>query len=203
MLRRRAAPRRPGRCESAKINPLDASADTDFLPGPALADGEVVEGDGWALRAMLTPGHAANHAAFALEGPGILFSGRSRHGLVNLDRRAAGRRDVRLYGLARPAARRATTASICPAMAARSNKPRAFMRGLKGTPQDARARNSGARRARRQDDPGNGQARSIATPIRGCMARRRCQCWRISRISWRAAAVGPTARRRSTEFRPA
>jgi glyoxylase-like metal-dependent hydrolase (beta-lactamase superfamily II) len=57
-----------------ETNPLDASADTDFAPDHALADGEVVAGDGWALRAVLTPGHAANHAAFALEGTGILFS---------------------------------------------------------------------------------------------------------------------------------
>ncbi len=33
-----------------------------------------MEGRGWALRTVLTPGHAANHAAFALEGTGILFS---------------------------------------------------------------------------------------------------------------------------------
>ncbi len=58
-----------------EINPLDASADHDFAPDRALADGEPVEGDGWTLRTVLTPGHAANHAAFALEGTGILFSG--------------------------------------------------------------------------------------------------------------------------------
>ncbi|MGI6851458.1 MBL fold metallo-hydrolase [Mesorhizobium sp. 1B3] len=57
-----------------ELNPLDASADTDFEPDVALADGDLVEGDGWALRAVHTPGHAANHTAFALEGTGILFS---------------------------------------------------------------------------------------------------------------------------------
>ncbi len=54
---------------------LDASADMRFRPDKAIAEQQVVEGDGWALRAVLTPGHAANHAAFALEGTGILFSG--------------------------------------------------------------------------------------------------------------------------------
>lgn len=68
-------PHRPARpLRIGEINPLDASADTDFVPDRALADGERVEGDGWALRAVHTPGHAANHAAFALEGSGILFS---------------------------------------------------------------------------------------------------------------------------------
>lgn len=57
-----------------ETNPLDASADTDFRPDRALADGEPVSGDGWALRAIHTPGHAANHLAFALEGTGIVFS---------------------------------------------------------------------------------------------------------------------------------
>jgi glyoxylase-like metal-dependent hydrolase (beta-lactamase superfamily II) len=57
-----------------ETNALDASADNEFQPDHALGDGEVVEGDGWALRAVLTPGHCANHACFALEGTGILFS---------------------------------------------------------------------------------------------------------------------------------
>lgn len=57
-----------------EINPLDASGDTDFVPDRELAEGELVDGDGWAMRTVLTPGHAANHAAFALEGTGILFS---------------------------------------------------------------------------------------------------------------------------------
>ena len=39
-----------------------------------LADGASVDGDGWALTALWTPGHTANHACFALEGTGIVFS---------------------------------------------------------------------------------------------------------------------------------
>lgn len=58
-----------------EINPLDDSADIDFAPDVALADDELTRGDGWALRAIHTPGHTANHAAFALEGTGIVFSG--------------------------------------------------------------------------------------------------------------------------------
>lgn len=53
---------------------MDARGDTDFQPDLTLADGQIVEGDGWALTTVLTPGHCANHAAFALEGAGILFS---------------------------------------------------------------------------------------------------------------------------------
>ncbi|ODT08533.1 MAG: MBL fold metallo-hydrolase [Mesorhizobium sp. SCN 65-20] len=57
-----------------EVPALDASSDTDFVPDLAIGDSGLVDGDGWALRAVLTPGHAANHAAFALEGTGILFS---------------------------------------------------------------------------------------------------------------------------------
>ena len=60
---------------AGEANPFAESADTDFVPDISLSHGERVEGDGWALTALLTPGHTANHAAFALDGPeGILFS---------------------------------------------------------------------------------------------------------------------------------
>ncbi|AZN98669.1 MBL fold metallo-hydrolase [Mesorhizobium sp. M9A.F.Ca.ET.002.03.1.2] len=62
------------RLHIGEVNPLDASADTAFNPDIALLDDTVVDGDGWAVRTVLTPGHAANHAAFALEGTGVLFS---------------------------------------------------------------------------------------------------------------------------------
>ncbi len=69
-------PHRPARpLRIGEVNPLDASADTAFRPDLALADGEAVAGDGWALETVLTPGHTANHAAFALAGSGVLFSG--------------------------------------------------------------------------------------------------------------------------------
>ncbi|TIT03026.1 MBL fold metallo-hydrolase [Mesorhizobium sp.] len=68
-------PHRPAKpLRIGEVNPLDASADTAFNPDIALPDDTVVNGDGWSIRTVLTPGHAANHAAFALEGTGILFS---------------------------------------------------------------------------------------------------------------------------------
>ena len=58
-----------------EAKPLDGSGDRDFVPDVTLADGETVSGPGWALEAVTTPGHTANHMAFALEGTGVLFSG--------------------------------------------------------------------------------------------------------------------------------
>jgi glyoxylase-like metal-dependent hydrolase (beta-lactamase superfamily II) len=54
---------------------LDASNDTEFRPDRALADGEVVSGSGWTIEAVTTPGHTANHMAFALKEANLLFSG--------------------------------------------------------------------------------------------------------------------------------
>ena len=50
-------------------------ADWAFQPDIILRDGEVLEQPEWAMRSVLTPGHAANHAAYALADTGILFSG--------------------------------------------------------------------------------------------------------------------------------
>ncbi|MEH3092779.1 MAG: MBL fold metallo-hydrolase [Agrobacterium cavarae] len=55
-------------------NPFAESADSDFMPDLALGDNETVTGDGWALTALHTPGHTANHAAFALDRDGVVFS---------------------------------------------------------------------------------------------------------------------------------
>ncbi|EXL10122.1 MBL fold metallo-hydrolase [Aquamicrobium defluvii] len=68
-------PHRPAReLAIGEVNALDESNDTDFMPDIALPDNAVVDGDGWSIRAVHTPGHAANHAAFSLENTGILFS---------------------------------------------------------------------------------------------------------------------------------
>ncbi len=54
---------------------LDASNDTDFRPDRALADGEVVTGDGWTIEAITTPGHTANHMAYAFKEANVVLSG--------------------------------------------------------------------------------------------------------------------------------
>lgn len=59
---------------TGEVNLLDASADTQFVPDIIAPDNSLIHGDGWALRTIHTPGHTANHAVFALEGTGILFS---------------------------------------------------------------------------------------------------------------------------------
>ena len=69
-------PHRPARSlHIGDAGRVEASGDRDFVPDVALADGEVVTGSGWTLEAVATPGHTANHMAFALREANTLFSG--------------------------------------------------------------------------------------------------------------------------------
>ena len=124
-------PHRPARpLRIGEINPLDASADLEFVPDMKLEDGSVIDGGDWAIRTILTPGHTANHAVFALEGTGTLFSadhvmgwstsivappdGAMTDYMASLDRLLARHDRVFLPGHGGPVA-----------------KPQKFMRGLK------------------------------------------------------------------------
>jgi glyoxylase-like metal-dependent hydrolase (beta-lactamase superfamily II) len=55
--------------------PLDAGGDYDFVPDVRLGDGALIEGPDYSLEAVATPGHTANHLAFALKASPVLFSG--------------------------------------------------------------------------------------------------------------------------------
>ena len=66
---------------AAPLNPpaldggVDAAFDADHAPDRVLADGDRVEGDGWSLEALATPGHTSNHLCFAWGEGDALFSG--------------------------------------------------------------------------------------------------------------------------------
>jgi glyoxylase-like metal-dependent hydrolase (beta-lactamase superfamily II) len=67
-----AAP--PARTVHASAS-LDEDDDDTFAPDIVLKGGERLEGDGWTLEALATPGHASNHTAFVLPDEKALFSG--------------------------------------------------------------------------------------------------------------------------------
>ena len=53
----------------------DAAFDTSYAPSHVLADGEILQGPGWTLEAIATPGHTSNHLCYALAEENALFSG--------------------------------------------------------------------------------------------------------------------------------
>jgi len=69
-------PHRPARpLHTGEVNALEGSGDKEFRPDVTLGDGEVIEAGGFAIEAVATPGHTANHMAFALKGTDVMFSG--------------------------------------------------------------------------------------------------------------------------------
>lgn len=68
-------PGRVARPADPSLPALDAAFDLRYGPDRALADGDAVEGPGYRLVAVETPGHTSDHLAFALPEEGALFSG--------------------------------------------------------------------------------------------------------------------------------
>lgn len=54
---------------------LDASIDRSFVPDDVLEHGSIVEGAGWTIESVFTPGHLADHMSFALREEKTLFCG--------------------------------------------------------------------------------------------------------------------------------
>ena len=55
----------------------------DFMPDVTLRHGDIIEGRGWSVECVYTPGHTSNHMCFQLREEQTLFTGGSCHGLVN------------------------------------------------------------------------------------------------------------------------
>lgn len=53
----------------------DAAFDASYEPDTVLADGDVVSGSDWTIRAVATPGHTSNHLCYALAEDAALFTG--------------------------------------------------------------------------------------------------------------------------------
>ena len=53
----------------------DAAFDRSYVPDEAMRDGARIEGEGWTLEAVHTPGHTSNHVCYALPEARTLFTG--------------------------------------------------------------------------------------------------------------------------------
>lgn len=60
---------------ASETRTTESGGDWDFRPDVTLKDGDVIKGDGWTLEAIATPGHTANHMAFAWPERKLMFIG--------------------------------------------------------------------------------------------------------------------------------
>ncbi|GJM38617.1 MAG: MBL fold metallo-hydrolase [Acidimicrobiales bacterium] len=60
---------------NAKADHLKHLPDVDFAPDQRLAHGDIVDGPGWTVEALHTPGHISNHLCFALAEEQAVLSG--------------------------------------------------------------------------------------------------------------------------------
>jgi len=68
-------PHGSGRPEERVGGQTEEGGDRDFVPDVRLRDGNTIEGDGWRISAVETPGHTSNHLCFALHEESTLFTG--------------------------------------------------------------------------------------------------------------------------------
>jgi glyoxylase-like metal-dependent hydrolase (beta-lactamase superfamily II) len=54
---------------------IEEGADRDFMPDVEVRHGDVLEGPGWSVECVFTPGHTSNHMSFALREEKALFTG--------------------------------------------------------------------------------------------------------------------------------
>lgn len=58
-----------------EVKPQETGGDLNFHPDQTIADGDTISGPGWTLEAIATPGHTANHMAFAHKQSEVVFVG--------------------------------------------------------------------------------------------------------------------------------
>ena len=54
---------------------VEEGGDIGFAPDVTLRHGDMIEGDGWTLEALYTPGHTSNHICYALRQENAIFTG--------------------------------------------------------------------------------------------------------------------------------
>ena len=54
---------------------VEEGGDMDFEPDITVSPGDLIEGDGWSVECVYTPGHTSNHICYAFREEEVLFSG--------------------------------------------------------------------------------------------------------------------------------
>ena len=54
---------------------VEEGGDMEFAPDVTVRHGDVIDGDGWSVECVFTPGHTSNHVCFQVRGTKALFTG--------------------------------------------------------------------------------------------------------------------------------
>ena len=66
---------RHGAGKIAEGTPIEEGGDMAFEPDHHVSDGEIIQGDGWTIECVYTPGHTSNHMCYCLQEEKALFTG--------------------------------------------------------------------------------------------------------------------------------
>jgi glyoxylase-like metal-dependent hydrolase (beta-lactamase superfamily II) len=61
--------------DQSEAEHAEERSDADHVPEWLMVDGDTIDGPGWTLEAVATPGHISNHLCFAFSQADVLFSG--------------------------------------------------------------------------------------------------------------------------------
>jgi glyoxylase-like metal-dependent hydrolase (beta-lactamase superfamily II) len=64
-----------GRAGGLEFEDVEAGADKNFFPHKIIADGDIINGNGWTIECVHTPGHTSNHICFKLIEENTIFVG--------------------------------------------------------------------------------------------------------------------------------
>jgi len=67
--------REQGSTEARKLSNQERLETGGFIPDISIVHGDVIEGNGWSVECVFTPGHASNHMCYQLREEKTLFSG--------------------------------------------------------------------------------------------------------------------------------
>jgi glyoxylase-like metal-dependent hydrolase (beta-lactamase superfamily II) len=185
---------RPARDENGRDEKPEEAGDLSFAPDIKLNDGDVIQGDGWNVEAVHTPGHISNHLCFALKEDKALLSGDHVMGWSTAVISPPDGNMADYFASLRKLLPREEALYI-PTHGAEIRNPVPFVQSYIEHRLGREAQRKGRRPSRRWWPRTTPTRRSTCTPPPAA------RCWRISSRWRRTAASRPTTARRGSTVR--
>jgi glyoxylase-like metal-dependent hydrolase (beta-lactamase superfamily II) len=145
-----------------------------------LNDGDVIQGDGWNVEAVHTPGHISNHLCFAVKEDKALLSGDHVMGWSTAVISPPDGNMADYFASACASCCRATRALYIPTHGAEIRDPNPFVQAYIEHRLGREAQILARLEGRAADDSRRWSRRTTPTRRSTCTRRRAGRCWRIS-----------------------